>query len=172
MSSRLNAGRNPEVPREMRRVACIAAIVTLAAAACGPTVEISPRGSAGGATSPMPVGASGLPSIGGTWTLGPPLEVARSEHATAILERRIYLAGGFVGRDTSDSFVALDLATGTWQTLAPLPQPRDHGALVALDGWLYLIGGGILGRGVIARDVWRYDPGTDRWNAIAPLPEG
>ena len=43
----------------------------------------------------------------------------------------------------STTFEAFDTRTGTWTTLPPLPEPRDHFGLAALDGRIYLTGGSI-----------------------------
>ena len=69
-----------------------------------------------------------------------------------------------------DAFVAYEPASDTWSELAPLPEPRHHAALTALDGRLYLTGGGVEGFAPRA-NTWVYDPGSDRWTALAPMPE-
>ncbi|XP_074831934.1 kelch domain-containing protein 7A [Carettochelys insculpta] len=54
--------------------------------------------------------------------------------------------------------------TNIWQEICPLNQARPHCKLVALDGYLYAIGGECL------YTVERYDPRQDRWTFTAPLP--
>jgi N-acetylneuraminic acid mutarotase len=52
-----------------------------------------------------------------------------------------------------------------------MPTPRDHHAIGVLNGKLYAIGGRINGRhdkSITANE--EYDPATDRWRALAPLP--
>ncbi|XP_067826702.1 uncharacterized protein klhdc7a [Heptranchias perlo] len=56
--------------------------------------------------------------------------------------------------------------TNIWSEISPLNQARPNCKLVALDGYLYAIGGECL------CTVERYDPRTDRWNFTAPLPRG
>ncbi|XP_048470857.1 uncharacterized protein klhdc7a [Rhincodon typus] len=56
--------------------------------------------------------------------------------------------------------------TNIWSEICPLNQARPNCKLVALDGYLYAIGGECLST------VERYDPRTDRWIFIAPLPQG
>lgn len=54
--------------------------------------------------------------------------------------------------------------TGIWSEVCPLNQARPHCQLVALDGYLYAIGGECL------NTVERYDPRADRWAFAPPLP--
>lgn len=54
--------------------------------------------------------------------------------------------------------------TSIWQEICPLNQARPHCKLVALDGYLYAIGGECL------YTVEKYDPRQDRWTFAAPLP--
>ena len=52
-----------------------------------------------------------------------------------------------------------------------MPTPRDHHAIGVVNGKLYAIGGRINGRH--DRNVANneeYDPATNRWRALAPLP--
>ena len=66
--------------------------------------------------------------MGGSWSAGTPLPAPRSEVATAVLDGRIYVAGGFgePGGQILDSFVAYDPATDAWTDLAPLPEPIEE----------------------------------------------
>jgi len=54
-----------------------------------------------------------------------------------------------------------------WDPLPPLPVPRSNGALVALDGDLYFLGGN--GPEGPSAACWRLQPGG-AWSAIADLP--
>ncbi|KAM9036320.1 kelch domain-containing protein 7A [Sarcophilus harrisii] len=54
--------------------------------------------------------------------------------------------------------------TGIWREMCPLNQARPRCKLVALDGYMYAIGGECL------YTVERYDPRQDRWAFVAPLP--
>lgn len=61
-----------------------------------------------------------------------------------------------------------------WRTLNPLPVPARSAAVAVLDGSIYVVGGTRLlddGTRVFDRDVWRYDPPSDRWTATATLPK-
>lgn len=119
-----------------------------------------------------PAATANLPAIGGSWSTGTPLPAPRSEIAAAVLDGRLYVAGGFgVPRGVIlGDFLAYDPATERWTELARLPEPRHHAALTSLGGRLYLTGGGVDGFAPRA-NTWAYDPATDHWTALAPMPE-
>ena len=53
--------------------------------------------------------------------------------------------------------------------LTPLNEPRQEVGVAELGGWIYVAGGFTEGPGVSA-NVEAYDPTTDRWQFVAPLP--
>ncbi|XP_073512272.1 kelch domain-containing protein 7A [Phyllobates terribilis] len=55
-------------------------------------------------------------------------------------------------------------STDSWKEMASLKEARPQCKLVALDGYLYAIGGECL------HTVEKYDPRQNRWSYIAPLP--
>lgn len=84
----------------------------------------------------------------------------------------VYLVGGTVAGEERpqlvESFESWDPATGAWQSLWPLPEPRAHVGLVWLNGKLYAVGGsGLEGRSA-RLDI--YDPATGTWSRGADLP--
>ena len=59
----------------------------------------------------------------------------------------------------------------TVETGVPVPTPRDHLAVAAIDGRIYAIGGRVDGsysRNLSANEA--YDPATNHWERRAPLP--
>jgi len=107
----------------------------------------------------------------GNWSKAAPLPEPRSEVASAVLDGKLYVAGGFGNPrgQVLDAFTVYDPATDTWTELAKLPEGRHHAALTALGGQLYLTGGGIESFAPRA-NTWRYDPATNRWTALEPMP--
>ena len=61
------------------------------------------------------------------------------------------------------------LLAGVWIALAPLQSARQELAVASAGGKVYAIGG-ISGVSVLS-SVEEYDPGTNRWRFVAPLPE-
>jgi N-acetylneuraminic acid mutarotase len=51
-----------------------------------------------------------------------------------------------------------------------LPEPRDHFGLAALDGRIYLTGGGEFFVPATRSGTWSYDPASGHWAALAPMP--
>ncbi|KAM7027600.1 kelch repeat and BTB domain-containing protein 11 [Melozone crissalis] len=94
--------------------------------------------------------------------------------AMCVLHNYLFLAGGIVtgpvGTEPrarlSDKVFCYNPLTDTWSQVRPLAQPRSQLKLLALDGYLYAVGGECL------FTVERYDPRADRWSPVAPLPKG
>ncbi|HKO55259.1 MAG TPA: kelch repeat-containing protein [Thermoanaerobaculia bacterium] len=63
----------------------------------------------------------------------------------------------------------LSLLLATWLSLAPLHEARQEVAVATAAGRVYVFGG-IAGNTVLA-SVEEYDPATDRWRFVAPIPE-
>jgi len=123
----------------------------------------------------------------GTWVRGPNLPSPRQDAATAVLDGRIYIIGGFGpgGEATNTTYVlepaagtdltpsasappAPVLPVGTWSTARSAPESMDHAAAAALDGFVYVAGGSIENK--VSNKFWRYDPIDDSWATMPPLP--
>jgi DNA-binding CsgD family transcriptional regulator len=105
------------------------------------------------------------------WEPAPTLGTARAFAAGAWLDGRVYVTGGFDGNTVyrlAESFAPTSAGEGTreWQIHAPMQAPRAGHEAVALEGALYVIGGGWdapLSYGE------RYDPVANAW-ATFPSP--
>ncbi|KAJ1150232.1 hypothetical protein NDU88_003027 [Pleurodeles waltl] len=90
--------------------------------------------------------------------------------SSCVLYNYFFIAGGIRGQGErakqSDKVFYYNPATGEWSQVRSLTQPRAQLKLLALDGYLYAVGGECL------FTVERYDPRTDRWASVAPLPKG
>jgi N-acetylneuraminic acid mutarotase len=108
-----------------------------------------------------------------TWSPLAAMPAAREGIAAATLGGRIYVAGGNAGGSAHATVDVFDPSTGTWDSSpADLLHARAHFALVSTGTALYAIGGdtGPNFTGVMA-SVERYDPGSNTWTEVAPLPE-
>ena len=104
---------------------------------------------------------------GGTWSMGEPMPRPQSEIATASIDSRACLAGGYpVLRD----FQCYNLVTNMWTVLTPLPAGRDHGEAIAFDGDIYFAGGNRGDADPAAPNGWRYQFAGERWEPVAELP--
>jgi N-acetylneuraminic acid mutarotase len=89
-----------------------------------------------------------------------------------VIDGRIHVVAGSVsGAVNVDAHEIFDPASGTWQAGAPIPTPRDHLGVVAIDGRLLALGGRVDGDPAFNLDtVEIYDPSTDSWSTGAPMP--
>ncbi|XP_054035944.1 kelch repeat and BTB domain-containing protein 11 [Dryobates pubescens] len=91
--------------------------------------------------------------------------------AMCVLHNYLFLAGGIASGGEprarlSDKVFCYNPLTDTWSQVRPLAQARSQLKLLALDGYIYAVGGECL------FTVERYDPRADRWSPVAPLPKG
>ena len=97
----------------------------------------------------------------------------RTEAATAVIDGRLYLFGGFIpGLETSSQVDVYDPTSGTWSRVKDMPTRPTH-ENAAVDGRSVWIAGGFLGKhpGPATNEVWKYDGAADTWTAGPPLPE-
>lgn len=119
------------------------------------------------------------------WKPGPDLPEPRAEGAAGTIDGTVVMAAGrtLKGEKTGereDHIEAMDtllLAPGamTWTRRKPIPTPRMSGAGAVLNGRLHVLGGRIhTGAGISYRKVdahEAYDPISDTWTKLAPLPK-
>ncbi|XP_063169906.1 kelch repeat and BTB domain-containing protein 11 isoform X1 [Candoia aspera] len=92
--------------------------------------------------------------------------------AMCVLYNYLFLAGGISASPgdqrpkLSDKVFCYNPLTDTWSQVKPMGQPRAQLKLLALDGYLYAVGGECL------FTVEKYDPRADRWSPVTPLPKG
>jgi N-acetylneuraminic acid mutarotase len=106
-----------------------------------------------------------------TWRTGPPLPARLGSVATAVIDGRLYAAGGSANDSASASAWVLDSLGGVWRAIAPMPRAR-YRAASATDGTrLYIFGGQGPDLGT-SDDVQIYDPQHDRWIASDIASDG
>jgi hypothetical protein len=71
-------------------------------------------------------------------------------------------------KDTSDHLIFAP-ADGLWDTARPAPMARNSAAGAVMNGHLYVAGGRTVDGGGTGR-LDRYDPETDAWDTLAPIP--
>jgi N-acetylneuraminic acid mutarotase len=94
----------------------------------------------------------------------------------------VILVAAFVVSDVTSSALAQD--QGTWSAASPMPTGTGDSGVAALDGKIYVVGGSSfyphvlpgstdMGSGTWGSSVnYAYDPATDKWRQLAPLPIG
>ncbi|XP_066493414.1 kelch domain-containing protein 7A [Tiliqua scincoides] len=97
-----------------------------------------------------------------------PIEAVSQGCAVCSMFNYLFVAAGCEGRGKhqkpSNRVFCYNPLTNIWREICPLNQARPQCKLVALDGYLYAIGGECL------YTVERYDPRLDRWTFASPLP--
>ena len=122
----------------------------------------------------------------GVWVRGPDLPSARQDAAVAVMDGRIYLAGGFGPHDQQMATLLVFEPTfpspvanpnvagpivshpGEWRAAATMPEPVDHAAAAGMGGYLYVAGGRI--EDLVTNKFWRYDPIADTWTELPSMP--
>ena len=107
----------------------------------------------------------------GRWESKPPAPAPRQEAAFALLDGKLYLAGGFeYGGADSARHEVYDLATETWSPATPLPEPAHHLVGAGVNGKMYYLGGLQTLQFLITNRVWEYDPASGLWTQKSGLP--
>jgi non-specific serine/threonine protein kinase len=107
----------------------------------------------------------------GHWVKGPPLHHPRAAGAAAVVGDKIVVVGGRTG--PSKQLVGqTEVYDGkAWHDGAGIPVPGDHLAAASDRSYLYAVGGRKFDSGNNTAAVQRYEPATDRWTPLAPLPK-
>jgi N-acetylneuraminic acid mutarotase len=106
-------------------------------------------------------------AVAASWAERAPTPNQRaSEHAVTVDGGRLYALGGFGGQR---SLLRYDRGANAWSALPNLPAGRDHLAAFAIDGGVYMIGGSANGSGDQSTSAFRFDLGSQTWEARPEL---
>jgi hypothetical protein len=103
------------------------------------------------------------------WTRRARLPQRRGAGAAAVIDGRVYVAGGLRSDASVRDFAMYDPVADTWTELPPMPTARNHLAAGAIEGRFYAVGGrdGTTLYGVV--EV--FDPATGAWSGgRTPMP--
>jgi N-acetylneuraminic acid mutarotase len=118
-----------------------------------------------------------------SWKALAPMPSKRGSPVAAAVGDKIYVIGGAgvlpgsseisISPSTPHAAVGTveeyDPATNTWRERSPMPTPRNHAAIGAVNGKIYVIGGRVGAAFIgVASDtsvVEEYDPAADKWSA-------
>lgn len=104
-----------------------------------------------------------------TWTTLAPLPVARGAMGVAVINGKIYAAGGLEAGVSVADFTVYDPATNAWSSLPSMPTARDHLTGATLNGKFYAIGGRNGNTCAPLTTVEVFDPSTNTWSTAAPM---
>ncbi|MEO0377477.1 MAG: kelch repeat-containing protein [Cyanobacteria bacterium P01_A01_bin.17] len=122
------------------------------------------------------------------WTESKPLPQPRGEHTSVVIDGKIYVVGGrFKGAsDSADyndhfdtaSLLVFDPITKVWSPAPDAPTARNSHAAAVIDGKMYVVGGRQFTEqengeyaNVNVASLEVYDPETENWDTLAPLPQ-
>ena len=121
------------------------------------------------------ISLSDLNSGTGQWTTAAPIPTPRDHFTSAVVNGKIYLMGGEIGHDAlheqqSETDV-YDPTTDSWTRLADMPVPKSHdeSGTFIVNGKIVLAGGQV-DDFQSTNNISEYDPATNQWYILAPLP--
>ncbi len=107
-------------------------------------------------------------SLGGGWKKFADIPKPGIGMTTVVLDDRIHVLGG----SESNAHQVYEPASDSWVMKAPLPHSESvgWGMAAVFGGKIYMFGGGYGGQFRGENKAWVYDPATDKWSALAPMP--
>lgn len=112
----------------------------------------------------------------GEWTFAPSLPNQQAESVYAAIDGNIHVVGG---KRVNPSMQRLEDSTKHyvltqnehWEEAAPALKGRNSAAGAAIDGRIYVVGGRARGSyDTNFQDLEMYDPKTDKWVSLRPMP--
>ena len=101
-----------------------------------------------------------------SWSNGAPLPAARSGVAAVAFNNLLYIIAGYLPVGTGQTSVFIyNPMTNTYGNGAPMPVGNGNVAGVLFNGEIYVMGGG-----TSPGARYAYNPATDMWRTIAPIP--
>jgi N-acetylneuraminic acid mutarotase len=120
-------------------------------------------------------GSSERPTAVSEWTAHQPAKLSRTEVGAARVGGAIYVVGGFrkVDGKTTAAVERYDLQRDEWRIVHAMPIALNHAAAASHGGRLYVVGGYTAPNGLASESarLLRYDPATDRWKELRPMPK-
>jgi N-acetylneuraminic acid mutarotase len=103
------------------------------------------------------------------WLLGPELNIARRNCASASLDGRVYAIGGFDGTGLLSSVEAYDPRMKNWAEIAPLGTARSSASAAGVGGKIFVLGGSC---GQRLNTVEVFEPKMNKWAVLgSPMTE-
>jgi len=105
-----------------------------------------------------------------TWRTKAPMPTPSGGAAGGVIDGILYVVGGGA---TGVEVQAYDPKTDAWTTKAPMPTPRWYLGAGVVNGFLYAVGGHMVISEydvVVLATVEAYDPKTNTWTTVPPMP--
>jgi hypothetical protein len=123
----------------------------------------------GGYSGPGRIFRGGWELVKGRWRALPRPPEGRAAAGAAVIGRRLYVAGGVGPSGLARRMLVFDLVRRRWTT-APGPRPREHLAVTALGGRVYVLAGRLAGIDTNLATLENWAPGWRRWRRLPPVP--
>ncbi|HEX3151880.1 MAG TPA: tyrosinase family protein [Gemmataceae bacterium] len=113
------------------------------------------------------------------WKKGAPFPEPDEELYGVAVNGKLYAIGGWGEGKARGANYEYDPAADKWTKKKSMPRPAHHAALASANGKIYVLGGFVapekspLPIGAAWQpidDAWEYDPATDSWKELVPLP--
>ena len=113
------------------------------------------------------------------WKKGAPFPEPDEELYGIPVNGKLYVIGGWDDGKGLGTNYEYDPATDKWTKKKPMPRMAHHAALAAANGKVYVFGGFVVPKDATIpvggawepiSDSWEYNPATDSWRSLAPLP--
>jgi len=121
----------------------------------------------------------GLAQMPSPWKQATPFPEPDEELYGVTAKGKLCVIGGWGGGKARGANYEYDPETDKWTKKKSMPHPAHHAAVASLNGKIYVCGGFIapentqLPTGAAWQpidDAWEYDPATDTWKELPPLP--
>jgi non-specific serine/threonine protein kinase len=107
----------------------------------------------------------------GHWVTAPPLHHARAAAAAVVVGNKIVVFGGRTGGKVEAEVKPTEVFDGkSWHDAPAIPFPGDHLGAVTDGTYAYAIGGRTLKSSDNNNHLQRFDPATNKWTQLTPLP--
>jgi N-acetylneuraminic acid mutarotase len=105
------------------------------------------------------------------WVTAPPLHHARAAGAAVVVGNKIVVFGGRTGGKVEAEVKQTEVFDGkSWHDAPAIPFPGDHLGAVTDGTYAYAIGGRNLKSSANNNHLQRFDPATNTWSQLTPLP--
>jgi len=106
-----------------------------------------------------------------TWSTGTPMPYTVYNYASVTLNGKYYLIGGVKSGVATGTILVYDPATTLWDTTrASMSTVRRMHSAGVIDGKIYVAGGAYDLNNLLDTTAEVYNPDTNSWNNIAPMP--
>lgn len=108
------------------------------------------------------------------WKFAAPLPMPIGELYGASVGGKMYVLGGLVGGSPTGYNWEYDPAADKWTARKAMPRPAHHIMIAPYQNKIYVFGGFVRPQAAPGwqpiNSSWAYDPATDSWTALAPMP--